>query len=90
MMDLINRTSLKDRASEYCLSKNEYRRFCKIIDEEPVAYNVDKVIQQVEEEKEYSDADFTAYAEAHGIDEDGDFFFAGLKRAISILKSGIK
>ena len=51
---------------------------------------MDKVIQQVEEEKEYSDADFTAYAEAHGIDEDGDFFFAGLKRAISILKSGIK
>ena len=68
-MDLINRTSVKDRASECCLTEDEYRRFCKIIDEEPVAYNVDKVIQQIENEKEYSSADFESYAEAHGIDK---------------------
>lgn len=90
MMDLINRISLKDRASEYCLTEDEYRRFCKIIDEEPVAYNVDKVIQQIEDEKEYSDADFISYAETHGIDEDGDYFYAGLNRAISILEGGVK
>ena len=50
-MDLINRTSLKDRASEYCLTEDEYRRFCKIIDEEPTAYDVDKVVKQLEELK---------------------------------------
>lgn len=51
IMDLINRTNLKDRASEYCLTEDEYRRFCKIIDEEPTAYDVDKVVKQLEKLK---------------------------------------
>lgn len=46
---------MKDRASEYCLTEDEYRRFCKIIDEEPAVYNADKVIQQIENEKEYAE-----------------------------------
>ena len=42
MSDLINRSSLKDRASEYALSEDEYKRFCNIIDAEPTAYNLKK------------------------------------------------
>ena len=41
MSDLISRLSLKDRASEYALSADEYKRLCKIIDTEPTAYSVD-------------------------------------------------
>lgn len=36
-MKLKDAESLKDRASEYCLSEEEYKHFCKIIDEEPDA-----------------------------------------------------
>lgn len=47
MSDLISRLSLKDRASEYDLSEDEYKRFCKIIDAEPTAYSVDNVIKRL-------------------------------------------
>lgn len=40
-MRLISDEDLKDRASEYCLSEDEFRRFCKIIDAEPTACDVD-------------------------------------------------
>lgn len=48
-MRLISAGDLKDRASEYCLSEDEFRRFCKIIDEEPTAYDIDSVVEQLEE-----------------------------------------
>lgn len=46
---LIDATSLKDRASEYAFSEDEYKRFCAIIDAEPTAYNPDKVVEQLKE-----------------------------------------
>ena len=52
MSDLISRLSLKDRASEYALSADEYKRLCKIIDTEPTAYNVDKVVEEIKTLKE--------------------------------------
>ena len=48
MSDLISRLSLKDRASEYALSADEYKRLCKIIDTEPTAYDIDKVVEELE------------------------------------------
>lgn len=54
----------------------------------PAAYDVDAVVKQLEEEEEYSDADFEAYAEEHGIDSNDDWFYAGLKRATEIVKGG--
>lgn len=42
-MRLISDEDLKDRASEYCLSEDEYRRFCKIIDAEPTACDMDNL-----------------------------------------------
>ena len=46
---LIDADSLKDRASEYTLNNDEYRRFCEIIDAEPTAYDQDNVVEQLEE-----------------------------------------
>ena len=46
---LIDTDSLKDRASEYTLNEDEYRRFCEIIDAEPTAYDPDKVVEKLEE-----------------------------------------
>ena len=46
-MRLISDEDLKDRASEYCLSEDEFRRFCKIIDAEPTACDVDKLIKHL-------------------------------------------
>ena len=47
MSDLISRLSLKDRASEYALSADEYKRLCKIIDTEPTTYSVDNVVEEL-------------------------------------------
>ena len=47
MSALISRLSLKDRASEYALSADEYKRLCKIIDTEPTAYSVDNVVEEL-------------------------------------------
>ena len=58
------------------------------IEEQPTAYDVNGVIERLEEEREYSSADFAKYAEEHGIDEDDDWHFEGLKRAIKIVKEG--
>lgn len=53
----------------------------------PTAYDVDKVIAQLEEEKDSSHNDFESYAEEHSIDEEcDDWFFRGLDRAIDIVK----
>lgn len=49
---LIDTDSLKDRASEYTLNEDEYRRFCEIIDAEPTAFDLGKVVEQLKELKE--------------------------------------
>lgn len=48
-MRLIDADSLRDRASEYVLSNDEYERFCKIIKTEPTAYDVDAVVKELED-----------------------------------------
>ena len=52
MSDLISRKSLKDRASKYTLSHDEYKRFCEIIDSVPVAYDINKVVDELETNKQ--------------------------------------
>ena len=63
------------------------------IDEQTTAYDVDKVVKQLEDEKEFSFADFERYAEEVDpcLDRDcDDFFHKGLGRAIKVLKEGGK
>lgn len=52
------------------------------------AYNVDKVVEQLEWEKDFAYADFERYAEEKGLDKEQDFFSEGMKRAIEIVKGG--
>lgn len=88
MERLIKADSLKDRASKYSLNEDEYRRFCKIIDAEPTACDLNKVVEQLKDEQELSYADFEIYAEEHGLSEDDDWHYRGLGRAVEIVKRG--
>lgn len=76
-------------ASEKCMGLD----FVAFIDEiklQPTTYDVNKVVWRLEEEREDSHADFEQYAELHGIDTEDDWFYAGLIRAIEIVKAGEK
>ncbi len=79
-MRLISDEDLKDRASEYCLSEDEFRRFCEIIDAEPTVYDIDKVVKQLEESKIKLIDNKTILTDAH------QEYNAGLSRAIEIVK----
>lgn len=70
------------KAIESCSELVEHRSI-------PTAYDVDKVLKQLEEEKEYSEADFDRYTREHYPDSDcDDWFCSGLERAIEIVKGG--
>ena len=58
------------------------------VEEQPTAYDIDKVVERLKEEAEYSHADYCGYAREYGIDEDIDYHFAGLERAVEIVESG--
>ena len=93
MKKLIDAQSLKDRISEYTKDKDEYERFCQIVDDEPAAFDVDRVVEQLKEERELSYADFAEYRNRvclrlHAIYD--DFFHRGLERAIEIVKEGCR
>lgn len=57
--------------------------------EQPKIYDVDKVIDQLEDEKEYADADFEAYVQetVPNLDSEYDDTYShGMERAIQIMK----
>ena len=57
----------------------------------PTAYDVEKVVEQLEEEKGYSYADFSHYINEYELSLDSeydDFFHKGLGRAIDIIRAG--
>lgn len=63
----------------------------KLIKEQPTAYDVDKVVEKLEEEREMSYADFDRYVKNYGLWLDAeydDFFHKGLERAARIVKRG--
>ena len=70
-MRLISDEDLKDRASEYCLSEDEYRRFCKIIDAEPTACNMDNLRKIAMKEEEQPGGIWELRGEA--VEPDGKF-----------------
>ena len=66
MSDLISRSALlKKIAEEYDLNYGEIlinpERFYEMVEEQPTAYDISKVVAELEEEKEISCADFTKY-----------------------------
>lgn len=61
--------------------------------EQPKIYDVDKVIDKLEEEKEYAYEDFEAYVEEtapHLDSEYDDTYSQGMERAIQIMKEEIE
>ena len=89
-MRLIDVDALKDTLLKYHYT-TEHNQIFRYIDEQPTAYSVDKVVEQLEEERELSYADFDRYVEEVSpcLDaEYDDFFHRGLERAIRIVKGG--
>ena len=59
------------------------------IEEQPTAFDAEKVVKLLEEERDYSYEDYENYAEKHNMDvECDDLFCRGLDRAIEIVKRG--
>ena len=61
--------------------------------EQPKIYDVDKIVDQLEEEKEYADADFEAYVQetVPNLDSEYDDTYShGMERAIQIMKEEIE
>ena len=62
-----------------------------VIDKMPTAYDIEKVVAELEEEKEICCADFTKYVNEYSPcldDEYDDFFHKGLERAIEVIRKG--
>lgn len=69
-------------------SVNKANALCELIDAQPIAFDLDKVVEQLKDEQELSYADFEIYAEEHGLSEDDDWHYRGLGRAVEIVKRG--
>lgn len=68
---------------------NKANALCELIDSQPIAFDVENIIKQLEKERDYSYEDYENYAEKHDIDvECDDLFCRGLDRAIEIVKRG--
>ena len=86
-MRLIDAESLKDRLSEYTLSKDEYKRFCKIVDAESTAYDVGEVIREIEQLRvQYFIT--TANTGVKALDVAYEKVYQALDKAIEIVKEG--
>lgn len=73
--------------------RNEQKDIIDAINEQPTAYDADKVVEQLEDEKEFSYADFDRYVEEvnpYLDSEYDDFFNKGIERAIEVVKAGGK
>jgi oligoendopeptidase F len=86
VIDLLKKSASKDIEEVVVTEKN-----IKLIMDMPKAFDVDVVVNQLEEEREYAYADFDEYAYSYELDlteEYDDFFHKGLERAMRIVKAG--
>ena len=89
-MRLIDADALKDTLLKYNYT-TAHNQIFRYIDEQPTAYDVGKVVDQLEEERELSYADFDRYVDEVSpcLDaEYDDFFHRGIERAVKIVKGG--
>ena len=94
-MRLIDADVFKSQIAGMAISNNypanKANALCELIDAQPTAYDPDKVVEQLKEEKEFSYADFDEYVNevCPCLDaEYDDLFHRGLERAIDIVKAG--
>lgn len=91
-MRLIDVGELKKQIAGMAI-KNHYsvkraNALCKLLDEQPTAFDVDKVVGQLDDEANRSYADFKKYADEIGESESDNWYYIGLRRAIGIVKGG--
>lgn len=90
-MKLIDEEKLMEDIQKTITEKSSTIDWMNMIYRQPIAYDVDKVVEQLEEERELSYADFDRYVDevSQCLDvEYDDFFHRGLERAIKIVKGG--
>lgn len=86
--DLVRFLSMMDAYSS--LGMIRIKSIIDVINRLPTVYDIDKIVEQLEEERELAYADFDRYVEE--VDpcldsECDDFFHKGLGRAIKVLKA---
>jgi len=100
-MRLIDADKLIEHLNDYALqeapfngeNKDVYdaiKQCIEAIEEQPTVYNIEKIVNQINEERELSNADFEKYVKEKNLcldSEYDDWFFNGLKRAEEIVKS---
>lgn len=72
---------------ESLIAHTEEKNVFDVINEQPTAYDVEKVMDQLEEERGISYADFDEYAYRYELDltDNDDWFYKGLERAKRII-----
>ena len=94
MQDLISRQAvidlLKKSASRDIEEVVITDKHINLIKDMPCAYNIEKVVAELEEERGISYVDFDEYAYRYELDlcDNDDWFYRGLERAIKLVKRG--
>lgn len=102
MGDLISRSALiesiinhgNDIKSDVPMIEDIYQTAHKhiidLVEIQPTAYDVEKVVAELEEEREIAYADFDEYAYKYELDltDNDDWFYRGLSRAMNVVKRG--
>lgn len=70
-----------------CMVCNTIQNCMKAIEEQPTAFDIKGVVEQLENEIDRSYEDFGKYADDVGVTEDDDWHYMGLRRAIEIIKT---
>ena len=81
-MRLIDADSFKKFLTKLYEAGAPYDGIIELLDKQPTAYDVDKVVEELENEREYAHADFEQYAELHGIDTEDDWFYAVMSNEV--------
>lgn len=88
---LIDAGLVLDNLSGRLESMKDYDAVKDVINNMPTAYDLDKVVEQLEDEKEFAYANFDEYVNEVCLYLDAeydDLFNKGLERAIEIVKGG--
>lgn len=67
---------------------SDQKEFIDCVNEQPTVFDVDKVVEQLDDEANRSYADFKKYADEIGESESDNWYYIGLRRAIGIVKGG--
>lgn len=87
---LIDAGKFLNNLSGMLKNMEDYDAVRKVINNMPTAYDVDKVVEQLQQECDYSYTDFEDYAKTHELASDDEYHYLGLQRAIEIVKAGGK